>query len=164
MKDQGGWAARWLVAGLCCYALCQWLFLATIARCSLVNRQHGAQVEEFRAFTAAVGDEVESACGSGLRVLFSDNDVATPYLVGRIAGLRGCQVVRETTVTPFSPADLLDCSAILLSEEHLPDTPGAGSGAWTGLGLRPVGRWRSTAGHFGYETFRNPQCPARGRP
>ncbi|WP_347989727.1 hypothetical protein [Methylomonas sp. AM2-LC] len=89
------------------------------------------------------------------KILFDDDDVVSPYLIGAANRLASCEPVRETVVTPFSNADKENCQMLRVRELSPPQYKSTDENSATEI---IVDQWFSTDKRFGYQVTQYP-CP-----
>jgi hypothetical protein len=112
----------------------------------------------FAKMVSEISDVARGSCATGEshRLLFYDEDVATPYLAGLFSAPGGCQLIRSTVVTPFTSTETDGCDTLLFREFSPPMTTKAGmdSNRMQTSGWTVVGGWSSNDGRFGFEYYR----------
>jgi hypothetical protein len=150
---------RSLLLVMLIYAFAEWRLARTINGSSIFNSERKQQIREFNNFANTLITELSDKCRSGEidTVLFDDDDVVLPYVVNTAVNLKACQFVRETAVTRFKPYDLSRCSAILITEQHLP-SPFAKPSTPQSRGLVKMYEWTSDKQSFSFSVYHKPGC------
>jgi hypothetical protein len=150
------------------YFAVQWLGASTMGKCRIFSSSATADRANFATmvnqFSTAAGRDCAS--GSPRKILFEDEDVITPYLVGVDSALGRCEVVRLTPVTPLTEAEAEDCGNLLVTEIAPPGprmfryanprNPNFARHQWA-----EMDRWASGDERYGFIIYRHP-CPVPG--
>jgi len=148
-----------------------WVFGRWVGTSRIFNSRHKVLMVEFADFEAALQSQVRFLCATNSvhHIYFDQNDVALIGILDEAGRNPRCRVVRESPVT-LLPADALEqCSAVVVKESYwsqafgrveLPDSGAASSGMVSSVSslLSPISRWRSPAGDFGFNIYRNTSC------
>lgn len=145
------------------YFAVQWLGASTMGGSRIFSPSAKADRADFAMMVNRISAAARTECASGTprTILFEDEDVVTPYIVGVADPLGQCVVARLTPVTPLTVAEAEQCGNLLVTEspppwsvnpryKTVPD-PNFAAHQWVELD-----RWSTTDRRFGFTIYRHP--------
>jgi len=136
--------------------------------CRIFSASRRADRTDFAMMVNQISAAARVYCASGSpqTIVFEDEDVVTPYIVGVADPLGHCEVVRPTPVTPLTEAEFEACGNLFVTELLPPHSevfkhkiaidPNRQTHGWAELD-----RWASEDGRYGFTIYRHP-CAALG--
>jgi hypothetical protein len=149
----------------------QWLGASTMGGCRIFSLSMGADRADFAMMVNQISTAARVYCTSisPQAILFGDEDVVTPYIVGVADPLGHCEVVRSTRVTPFTDAEVEGCGNLLVAEFSPPQSEDLKHRIETDLDGQArqwaeLDRWASGDGRYGFTIYRHPcATPGNGK-
>jgi hypothetical protein len=165
--ESGFLGSRFSVRVLCLlvllYVPVQWIVGRHPGSTSIFSHEHRDVERQFLSMGLAVRQQLLSQCTQhGIHnIFFEGDDVITAYVVNQVETTPGCEIQRETPVTPNAPARELVCSAEVV-DETMPD-PWNSAPHVQYLGplegkVASVSTWKSDGGQYGFTILQAKDC------
>jgi hypothetical protein len=141
----------------------QWVSGGHPGSTSIFSPQRRELKSQFLEATVELRRQVVLACNqTGVHDIFlGDIDTLSPYVVNEAEAVPGCELHRETDVTPLSMESELACSSLIVGES----LPSAWNPVRNQFDVAPLGNrvialnsWRSQEKEFGFSLLQARGC------
>ena len=146
------------------YFAIQWKYASKIGPNKIFSASRKTDQNDFAVMIERMSGAARRACDSGKSntLLFNDSESALPYIETKGDRLGGCTVIRETSVTPFSRAEMEGCNVVYIREygpAYMDRSAEAALRTDDTLHSSPwilMDRWVSNDERFGFALYRHP--------
>jgi hypothetical protein len=150
------------------YFAAQWGAASKIGGNKLFSATKKQDRANFKLMVDVISETAKRRCGpnGSKKIYFLDSDAVTPYLLDTNGSLGDCELVRDTTVTPFSVAEMSNCTVVIVRDFSPPtnEIPNPQTAEqypdFTGLQVAEIDHWSSSDKRFGFAFYR-PLCSSK---